>query len=140
MQGVPAPDALVKNVGGSAPLANFYYSIPLNDVSNGPKQQKWIDLYKSYYPDRQNPSIFMAYGLPPAMAVTRALEAAGRNLTRESFVEAMEKVNFDSGVVAGPIAFGKERRDAMRGQVIVKFDGKSTTLQPGVYVWEGPKK
>jgi branched-chain amino acid transport system substrate-binding protein len=139
VQGVPAPDALVKNVGDTAALANFYYSIPLNDVSNGPKQQQWLDMYRSYYPDRKNPSIFMAYGLSPAMAVTRALEASGRNLTRESFVEAMEKLSFDSGVTAAPIAFGKDRRDGMRGQVIVKFDGNSTTLQPGVYIWEGPK-
>jgi hypothetical protein len=51
----------------------------------------------------------------------------------------MEKLSFDSGVTAAPIAFGKDRRDGMRGQVIVKFDGNSTTLQPGVYIWEGPK-
>ena len=89
IQGIPVPAAFAKNVGNDAALANFYYGSPLNDLTDGPKQQKWLALYKQYYPDR-TPSAFMAYGLPSAMAVTRALEKAGRNVTRESFIDALE--------------------------------------------------
>jgi branched-chain amino acid transport system substrate-binding protein len=71
------------------------------------------------------------------MAVTRALEKAGRNVTRESFVDALETVDFDSEVVAGPIAFAKDRRDGHRASIFVKFDGKNHTLMPGVYFWDG---
>ena len=54
----------------------------------------------------------MTYGLPSAMAVTRALEKAGRDVTRESFIDALETVDFDSEVVAGPDHFrtGSARR------------------------------
>lgn len=136
IQGIPVPAAFAKNLGNDAALANFYYGSPLNDLTDGPKQQKWLALYKQYYPDR-TPSGFMTYGLPSAMAVTRALESVGRDLTREKFIDAMETLNFDTGVVAGPIAFAKDRRDASRASIFVKFDGKAHTLMPGIYQWDG---
>jgi branched-chain amino acid transport system substrate-binding protein len=137
VQGIPVPAGFAKNVGNEAAFTNFYYGSPLNDLTDGPKQQKWIALYKQHYPDR-TPSAFMTYGLPSAMAVTRALEKAGRNVTRETFIDALETVDFDSEVVAGPIAFAKNRRDAHRASIFVKFDGKTGhKLMPGVYFWDG---
>jgi len=136
IQGIPVPSVYAKNVGNDAALANFYYGSPLNDLTEGPKQQKWLALYKQYYPDR-TPSGFMTYGLPSAMAVTRALEKAGRDVTRESFIDAMETLNFETEVIAGPTAFAKDRRDGARSSIFVKFDGKAHTLMPGVYTWDG---
>jgi branched-chain amino acid transport system substrate-binding protein len=136
IQGIPVPSVYAKNVGNDAALANFYYGSPLNDLTEGPKQQKWLALYKQYYPDR-TPSGFMAYGLPSAMAVTRALEKAGKDVTRESFIDALETVNFESEVIAGPTAFAKDRRDGARSSLFIKFDGKTHTLMPGVYTWDG---
>jgi len=137
-QGIPVPETFAKNVGNDSALANFYYGTPLNDLPHGPKQKAWVDMYKAAYADRQNPSAFMAYGFPSAMAITRALESAGRDLTREKLVDALETVNFESGVMATPTAFGKDRRDGLRGSAFVKFDGKTHTLQPGVYHWNPP--
>ena len=136
IQGIPVPAAFAKNVGNDAAFANFYYGSPLNDLTDGPKQQKWLALYKQYYPDR-TPGAFMTYGLPSAMAVTRALEKAGRDVTRERFVDALETVVFDSEVMAGPIAFAADRRDGDRASIFIKFDGKVHTLMPGVYSWNG---
>ena len=136
VQGVPVPSVFAKNVDNDAALVNFYYGSPLNDLTDGPKQQKWISLYKQYYPDR-TPGAFMTYGLPSAMAITRALEKAGRDLTREKFITALETVDFDSEVLAGPIAFSATRRDGHRASVFVKFDGKTHKLMPGVYSWNG---
>ena len=136
IQGIPVPAAFAKNVGNDAAFANFYYGSPLNDLTDGPKQRKWLALYKQYYPDR-TPGAFMTYGLPSAMAVTRALEKAGRDVTRERFVDALETVVFDSEVMAGPIAFAPDRRDGDRASIFIKFDGKVHTLMPGVYSWNG---
>jgi len=136
VQGVPIPSVFAKNVGNDTTLANFYYGAALNDLPDGPKQQPWITLYKQYYPDR-TPGAFMAYGLPSAMAVTRALEKAGKELTREKFVDAMESLDFETGVLAGPIAFSKNRRDAHRAAMFVKFDGKTHKLLSGKYFWNG---
>ncbi|MGE0737366.1 MAG: ABC transporter substrate-binding protein [Alphaproteobacteria bacterium] len=136
VQGIPIPAVFAKNVGDDSALKNLYYSSPLNDLTDGPKQQKWLQLYKQYYPDR-TPGAFMAYGLPGAMAIAMALEKAGKDLTREKFIDAMETLNFDSGVLAGPTTFGKDRRDGYRSSVFIKFDGKTHTLIPGVYTWNG---
>jgi branched-chain amino acid transport system substrate-binding protein len=137
VQGIPIPAVFAKNVGNDAAFANLYYGSPLNDLTDGPKQQKWLQLYKQYYPDR-TPGAFMAYGLPSAMAVTMALEKAGKNVTRESFIDAMESIDFDSGIMAGPIAFAKDRRDGHRASVFIKFDGKAShRLMPGAYFWNG---
>jgi len=79
----------------------------------------------------------MTYGLPSAMAITMALEKVGKDLTREKFVDAMETLDFDSQTVAAPIAFAKVRRDAHRASVFIKFHGKTHTLMPGTYFWNG---
>jgi branched-chain amino acid transport system substrate-binding protein len=136
VQGIPLPAVFAKNVGNDAALTNFYYGSPLNDLTEGPKQQKWIALYKQYYPNRA-PGAFMTYGLPSAMAVTQALEKAGKDLTREKFIDAMETLQFESGVLAGPNAFAKDRRDGYRSSIFIRFDGKTHTLMPGVYSWNG---
>ena len=136
VQGIPIPAVFAKNVGDDTALANLYYSSPLNDLTDGAKQQKWITMYKQYYPDR-TPGAFMTYGLPGAMAITRALEKAGKDLTREKFIDAMGDTNFDSGVLAGPTIFSKDRRDGYRSSIFIKFDGKTHTLIPGVYTWNG---
>jgi branched-chain amino acid transport system substrate-binding protein len=65
----------------------------------------------------------MVYGISSAMVVTTALEKAGKNLTRERFIDALETVKLDSGIMAAPFEFGKGRRDALRAQSIFKFDG-----------------
>lgn len=138
-QGLPDTEAFAKNVGDAAALSNFYYNNPLNDLFGQGMQKEWIDKYKVAYPER-NPTAYMLYGLPSAMAITRALEAAGPDLTREKFVDAMEELDFDTGIMAGNIAFSSERRDAMRNFTFVKFDGTTHTLQPGTYAWDGSKE
>lgn len=136
VQGIPDPALFAKNVDNDAALSNLYYGSPLNDLTEGPKQQKWINLYKQYYPDRR-PTAYMTYGLPAAMAITRAIEKAGRDLTREKFIAAMDQTNFDSEVLAGPSTFGPDRRDGYRSSIFIKFDGKKYTLMPGTYTWNG---
>jgi hypothetical protein len=78
----------------------------------------------------------MLTGLPSAMAITTALEKAGRDVSRESFVDAMESLNFKPELMAGPIEFGRDRRDALRSVFVIRFDGQSQTQMPGVYSWD----
>jgi hypothetical protein len=52
-------------------------------------------------------------------------------------VAAMEALDFKPEILAGPIQFGKDRRDAMRSGFVVKYDGKTQKMMPGVYTWNG---
>jgi branched-chain amino acid transport system substrate-binding protein len=136
VQGIPTPAVFAKNVGNPAALENFYHGWSFTDVGDPAIKKKYADMYKAHYPDRE-PGPFMITGLPSAMAVTAALEKAGRNLTRESLVAAMESLDFKPEIMAGPLQFGPDRRDAMRSGFVVKYDGKTQKMMPGVYTWNG---
>jgi len=132
VQAVPNLKAFVKNVGSKDAFKNFYYGSPLNDLTDGPKQQWIINMFKKNYPGR-SPSPFMSYGVPSAMAVAQALHNAGPNPTRESFVDAMSALKFNTGILAGPIEFGSNRRDGHNASIFLKFDGDATSRVPGVF-------
>ncbi len=136
VQGIPTPAVFARNVGNPAALTNFYHGWSFTDVGDEAIKKKYADIYKSHYPDREA-GPFMITGLPSAMAVVEALEKAGRNLTRESFVAAMESLDFKPEILAGPLQFGKDRRDGMRSGFVVKYDGKTQKMMPGVYTWNG---
>jgi branched-chain amino acid transport system substrate-binding protein len=136
VQGIPTPSVFAKNVGNPAALANFYHGWSFTDVGDEAIKKKYADMYKTFYPDREA-GPFMITGLPSAMAVAAALEKAGRNLTRESFVAAMESLDFKPEILAGPLQFGPGRRDGMRSGFVVKYDGTAQKMMPGVYTWNG---
>ena len=136
VQGIPTPSVFAKNVGNPAALENFYHGWSFTDVGDPAIKKKYADMYKAYYPDREA-GPFMITGLPSAMAVAAALEKAGRNLTRESFVAAMESLDFQPEIMVGPLQYGPNRRDAMRSGVVIKYDGKTQKQMPGVYTWDG---
>ena len=50
---------------------------------------------------------------------------------------AMETLDFKPEILAGPLQFGKDRRDAARSGFVVKYDGKTQKMMPGVYSWNG---
>lgn len=135
-QGIPSPPVFAKNVGNDAALQNFYYTWSFNDIANQAIRDKWVGMYKKAYPDR-DPGPFMVTGIPSALAVVDTLRRMGHDVTREKFVEAMQKLDLKTDLMPEPLKFGPERRDALRGVYVVKFDGKTRTVMPGVYTWNG---
>lgn len=135
-QGIPTASVFAKNVGNDAAFQNFYHSWAYNDIGDEAVRTKYIGAYRARYPGRE-PGGFTVVGIPSAVTIIAALEKAGRNLTRERFVEAMESLDLKHEAVAGPIRFGPDRRDAVRDNLIVKFDGKVQKVMPGLYSWNG---
>lgn len=135
-QGIPTPAVFAKNVGSDDALQNFYYTWAFTDVGDAALHQKWVDRYKAAYPERE-PGPFMITGLPSALAVVAALRAAGRDLTRASFLQAMEHLDLKTELLPGAIHFTPERHDAVREVFVVRFDGKTQKVLPGVYSWNG---
>lgn len=128
---------MVQNAGGPAAFSNLYIQEVLADTPGSPKLQWIYDMFKQAYPDlakqEGRPQVYMPYGLPPAMAVVKALQAAGRDLTREKFLAEMSKLDFDSGVMAGPIKFGPGDRAAQEAAIYLKFNGSTMERVPGVF-------
>lgn len=138
IQGVSNTTAFLKSLDGdTTALANFYYAHPLVAESmDDPELKPWKDLMVKYYPDRPSPGIIGAYGIPHAMAIVDALERAGPDVSRESFMAAVEKTNLETKVMAAPTVIAPGRRDTNRGQIIVKFDGTTVTRVGGPYIWD----
>lgn len=128
---------LVENVGNKDAFKNVYLQEVMLDVPGGEKLQWVYDMYKQYYPDLAAkpgyPQTYMPYGIPSAMAVVDALKAAGPQLTREKFLDAMTKTNFDSKVMAGPIVLTPTDHAAQKSAIYLKFDGETKTRVPGSY-------
>ncbi len=135
-QGIPTPSVFAKNVGNDDALKNFYYTWAFTDVGDPALRQKWVAKYKKAYPDRE-PGAFMITGVPSALAVVQALEKAGRNVTRDSFVDALEHLDLKTEIQGEALRFSPERHDALRGVYVVRFDGKTEKVEPGVYSWNG---
>ncbi|OUL99699.1 receptor [Variovorax sp. JS1663] len=128
---------LVENVGNKDAFKNVYLQEVMLDVPGGAKL-KWVyDMYKEYYPDLAAkpgyPQTYMPYGIPSAMAVVNALKAAGPQLSREKFLDAMSKTKFDSKVMAGPIELTPTDHAGQKSAIYLKFDGENKTPVPGSF-------
>jgi len=128
---------LVENVGNKQAFANVYLQEVMADMAGGEKVRWVYDMYKEYYPELAArpgyPQAYMPYGIPSAMAVVNALRAAGPDLTREKFLQAMSQTHFDSKVMAGPIVFTPTDHAAQKSAIYLKFDGDTHTPIPGTY-------
>lgn len=79
-------------------------------------------------------------GLAGAVAIILALEGlkrAGRNLTRESYVEAMESIkNFDTMGLTGPITFGPNRRHGLNSVRLLRAESAAKLTFTEVVPWQ----
>jgi branched-chain amino acid transport system substrate-binding protein len=135
-QGIPTPTVFAKNVGDPSALQNFYYVWAFTDIGDETVHQKYSEMFKAHNTGREG-GAFMMSGLPSAYAVLAALKAAGRDLTREGFVDAMQKLDVKPDFMPGPLQFGPNRRDGARTMVVIKYDGVTRKVMPGVYAWDG---
>ncbi|SEP50208.1 branched-chain amino acid transport system substrate-binding protein [Methylobacterium sp. ap11] len=128
---------LSENVGSKEAFRNVYIEEVLA-AKPGSEKLAWIyDLYKANYPDLagkpDHPQVYMPYGIPSAMTVVRALQASGPNPTRAKVIEALDRTDFDSGVMAGPIVLTKAEHAAQKSSTYFKFDGEGLTAVPGSF-------
>lgn len=127
---------MVENVGSKDAFKNVYVQ-ELLMAKPGSEKLAWVyDMYKKAYPDLAaqpgHPQVYMPYGIPPAQVVVKALQAAGRDVTRAKFIDAVEHLSFDS-VMAGPISFSSTEHAGQKASIYFKFDGENLTDVPGVF-------
>ena len=93
---------------------------PLSKEISGIKRLN--ELGKKYYSNFKLASYHVP-GYVPTRVFINALKMAGRNLTRENFVQALEKTkNLDLEGLASPVTFGPSRRYSASSVMIVKMD------------------
>lgn len=84
--------AVAERAGGTEAVENYYVSSYLDEPVDSPKMKEYADLYVKYFPKDKLQTLSF-YGMSGAYAVVNALEKAGPDLTRDSFIAALESIN-----------------------------------------------
>ena len=122
----------------SGPAADGLLGVACGELldSQRPGWKKYVERTKKY--GKGKPAFYHSVGYLYAEVFCEALRLAGRDLTRENFVKAMEKIkDFDSGV--GPnITFGPNLRSGAHSAFIVKANTAKGQFQK-LTEWRGLK-
>jgi len=93
---------LAKQVGSPGALDNMYAISHVRYMPEDKEMADWRRLFTQYYPG-ETMSIYHLLGVASAQVVVEALNQAGKDLTRDSFVKAMDKIDFKSTIYPGAI-------------------------------------
>ena len=95
-----------------------------------PQADKVLEILLKYEPKLEGLKFLGITGSTTMMLIAEALQRAGRNLTRESFVKAMESLKeFKPEGMGGPITFGPNRRHGLNSiRICQAKDGKHVPL------------
>jgi branched-chain amino acid transport system substrate-binding protein len=122
------PTTLAKSLGAAAPLlegvvaANY---LPLNTDDANP----WIQLYKKVNSQYNGNAEFdnnIVYGMSVGYLFVQTLQAAGKDLTRESLIEAVEKGGFQ-GPGLTPLRYSKDDHSGYGGEQLTRISGGKAT-------------
>ncbi|MEV0897677.1 ABC transporter substrate-binding protein [Actinoplanes sp. NPDC049802] len=118
------PTTVGKTLGAAAPLmeglvaANY---LPLNNDDTNP----WIQLFKKVNAAHNGNAEFdnnVVYGMSVGYLFVQALQAAGKDLTRDKIVEAVQKNGFQGpGLV--PLRFSAQDHSGYGGEQLTKIQG-----------------
>ena len=140
---IPASNPIIDELAGKEAVWGKYYAVtPLIDDIEGPKFKNYIERYKKAYPIHSLrpgiPGIYDCQGYGSVNTFVEGLKRAGRNLTRESFIAALETLkDFPSGAYA-PVTFSSTDHDGVQGIYFYTFtpDGKRKFIDK-YYPWKG---
>ncbi|GIF24536.1 ABC-type branched-subunit amino acid transport system substrate-binding protein [Actinoplanes tereljensis] len=122
------PTTLTKTLGAAAPLlegvvaANY---LPLATDDANP----WIQLYKKINTDFNSNAEFdnnVVYGMSVGYLFVQSLQAAGKDLTRDNLIAAVEKGGF-TGPGLVPVRFSAKDHSGYGGEQLTKLTGGKAT-------------
>lgn len=128
----------------SGPLTDEHYFQPLREMAEGtlgfchypspensdaPGIAEYRELMERYFPGHPV-NRYSLYGYVMGLLVVEGLERAGRDLTRDAFIDAMESIrDWDSGGIMPPVSFSKNDHHAQTAGFICRLDdGHFTAL------------
>jgi ABC-type branched-subunit amino acid transport system substrate-binding protein len=97
--------------------------------SKDPLMVKYRKAYEKYrLSDQERWGVFFYAGFLFAEPLVEGLRRAGRDLTLDSFIEAMETLKDFQGI-SGPITFTKDQRQGLRSVFLSKCVGKKMVIE-----------
>lgn len=115
-------------VGNPDAVSNLYAFSPFAYPTDSAEMKKLADLINTYYPDERVES-FSFLGMGGAVTVVEALKRAGRDLTRKSFIDAMNSIkDFDTGILSGTITFSPDNHVGLKSGAMSKLTDDSIVV------------
>ena len=126
----------LERLGDQDAVKDYYVLHAFVDRVDGPKMKEWNDIILKYYPD-ETITGFSAVSMASGVAAVKALQAAGRDLTRDKFIAELEKIQgLETGILACPITWSKMDRHGCKASAVAGFvDGKPTVLSSWGKPW-----
>jgi branched-chain amino acid transport system substrate-binding protein len=119
----------------AAPLAEGLVGVSYL-VASGDDSNSWVKMFKGIHEEYNTEDPWdgtTLYGLASAYTMVQALKAAGEDLTRESFIEAVEKGGF-TGPGLVPLAWSEGDHNGYTGGAITVIKGGENVIDSPVYV------
>ena len=103
-----------------------FYAMGLTDMpyrdTLSPTAQAWFDRYKDRY--KIEPNIGAVYGQVAADLTVTALEKAGKDLTTDGFIKAMESIKGYKDIFNGPeVSFGPDKHQGANSSFLAVVKG-----------------
>ena len=119
----PLTDEQYLNIdGGHAEGTLGFCHYPDPNESDAPGIVKYRNLMAKYYPDHEL-NRYSLYGYVFGNLVVEGLERAGVDLTRDSFLDAMDTIrDWDSGGILPPVSFSTADHHAQRAGFICELE------------------
>lgn len=118
-------DDQLKRTGDPEAVKNYFAAYLLSHPVSSPAMAKWRDMIKKYYP-REEITGQSLYSLGGAVAIVKAMEAVGPDLTRQQLIAALNNIRaLDTGVMAGTLTFTPDDHAGQKEATMAGFvDGK----------------
>ena len=116
-------------------VKDYYVLHAFVDKVDGPKMKKWNDIILKYYPN-ETITGFSAISMASGVAVVKALQDVGRDLTRSKLIAALENIRgLKTGILACDITWTPTERHGCKTSAVAGFiDGEPTVLS----AWKTP--
>ncbi len=126
----------LERLGDPDAVKDYYVLHAFVDKVDGPKMKKWNDIILKYYPN-ETITGFSAVSMASGVAAVKALEAAGRDLTRSKFIAALENIRgLETGILACDITWTPTDRHGCKKSAVAGFvDGKPAILSAWGKAW-----
>lgn len=124
--------ALMNNISGGLWKNILFASFGELPDANTPEVKKYRDAFPKYAQQGERWGVFFMAGIGFVEPMVEGLKRAGRNLTRESFIKAMETIKDFKGIM-GRVSYGPNERQGQREIFLARTDDsgvKVTQLTP----------
>ncbi|MDQ4061120.1 MAG: ABC transporter substrate-binding protein [Pseudomonadota bacterium] len=119
-----------RRLGSREPMLRYYQVFQYKDLMDGPGIKKAREIIEPRLPPGEKVTDFTFYGPGSAVAVAYVLEKVGRDLTREKFIDEMNKLkDFDTGIMAGKLSFSPDNHQGASQLYVIGYeDGQKLSV------------